>query len=419
LKTIVVLSYFHRKIGPLVFYSYPKNILEKELSGKVANIMDQQFSEGFFTHSFENLKSMNYYFEIHSDWARGNKEMLMVSIILDQQIPLEIEEKISLLCTEFSERLQSNEEIFTAFYINDINNFDEDDQENIVKNESLIEAWVNNLYWAIIEDTREKTEEEKIAILLNDKHIFKTLEKLSKGPIPLEWLREWYIEKFPGKDFNEIIDTLVDKQFIFINQIGLVEKYVLLLKEVNAERIPPDSVIEYIDDKPELIELLLPKVQEYYSEYEKKTKEQIKEDAFTLFQIMADSKKYNVLSELRNGLISKDKLPKLVSKKSLDSLMENIDFLKKFDVIEELNYNGETYIVLKTNLQITTAFPEWMRKLLPKESEPVVANKYSPKLKEGEEFDEGKLSIPIEENKSNLKNTRKKNSKKNKTTRIK
>ena len=66
-------------------------------------------------------------------------------------------------------------------------------------------------------------------------------------------------------------------------------------------------------------------------------------------------------------LISKDKLPKLVTKKSLESLMENIDFLKKHNVIEELNYNDETYIVLKTDLQITTAFPEWMRKLLPKD----------------------------------------------------
>ena len=392
LKTIVALSYFHRKIGPLVFYSYPKNILDKELSLKIANIMDQQFSEGFFTHSFENLKSMNYYFEIHSDWARGNKEMLMISIILDQQISLEIEEKISILCNEFSEQLQSNEEIYTAFYINDMNNFDEDDQENIVKNESLINLWVTNLYWNIIEYTREKTEEEKIGFLLKDKHIFKTLEKLSKGPIPLEWLREWFIEKFPEKEFKEIIDTLVDRQFIFINQIGLVEKYVLLVKEVNAERIPPDSVIEYIDDKPELIELLLPKVQEYFSEYERKTKEDIKDDAFTLYQIMADPKKYNVLSELRNGLISKDKLPKLVSKKSLDSLMENIEFLKNFDVIEELNYNGETYIVLKTNLQITTAFPEWMRKLLPKESEPVVANKYLTKVKEGKETSKSRRS---------------------------
>ncbi|MFX1568093.1 MAG: hypothetical protein ACFFCV_06975 [Promethearchaeota archaeon] len=416
MKTIVALSYFHRKIGPLVFYSYPKNMLEKELSSKVANIMDQQFSEGFFTHSFENLKSMNYYFEIHSDWARGNQEMLMVSIILDQQIPLEIEEKIAILCTEFSERLQSNEEIFMAFYINDINNFDEEDQENIRKNEALIEAWVNNLYWVIIEDTREKTEEEKIAILLNDRHVFQTLEKLSKGPIPLEWLREWYIEQFPEKDFDETITTLVEKQFIFINQIGLVEKYVLLLKEVNAERIPPDSVIEYIDDKPELIELLLPKVQEYYSEYEKKNKTELREDAFTLFQIMADSKKYNVLSELRNGLISKDILPKLVSKKSLDSLMENIEFLKKYDVIEELDYDGETYIVLKTNLQITTAFPEWMRKLLPKESEPIVADKYSTKDDKVESFNDEEITSSVEKNELALKNTEKRNIKKKKST---
>jgi len=381
LKTIVTLSYFHRKIGPLVFYSYPKSILDKELSIKIANIMDQQFNEGFFTHSFENLKSMNYYFEIHSDWARGNSEMLMISIIIDQQIPPEVEEKISILCSEFSKRLQSNEEIFTAFYINELNNFDEKDQENVITNDSLIKAWVNNLYWTIIEETREKTEEEKIALLLDEIHIFQTLEKLSNGPVPLEWLREWFIEKFPEMNFEEIIETLVDKQFIFINQIGIVEKYVLLLKEVNAERIPPDSVIEYIDDKPELIELLLPKVQEYFSEYEKKTKEEIIEDSFTLFQIMADPKKYSVLSELRNGLISKDKLPKLVTKKSLDSLMENIDFLKKYDVIEELNYNSETYIVLKTNLQITAAFPEWMRKLLPKESEPVIKNTHLPKLR--------------------------------------
>ena len=367
MKTTVTLSYFHRKIGPLIFYSYPKDTLEKELEVKIANIMDQQFNEGFFTHSFENLKSLNYYFEIHSDWARGNKEMLMFSIILDQQIAPSIEEIIANLCTEFSESLQSNEEIFTGFYINE-KDYHEEDVEKITKNNSLIKAWVKNLYWAIMEETREKTEEQKIAILINNQHIFKTLEKLSKGPVELEELREWFIENFPDKEFEEIINTLVEKQIIIINQIGLVEKYVLLLKEVNAERIPPDSVIEYIDDKPELIDLLLPKVQEYFSEYEKKREEELKKDSYILFQIMADSKKYNVLSELRNSLISRDKLPKLLSKKSLDSLMENIEYLKKYDVIEELNYNNEVYVVLKTNLRITTAFPEWMRKLLPKES---------------------------------------------------
>lgn len=117
MKPIVALSYFHRKIGPLVFYSYPENMLGEHLSTRIANIMDQTVSEGFFTHSFEQNISNNYYFEIHSDWARGNKEMLMVSIIFDQQINLEIEQNVNILCTEFLEKLLSNEEIFTAFYV--------------------------------------------------------------------------------------------------------------------------------------------------------------------------------------------------------------------------------------------------------------------------------------------------------------
>jgi len=361
-------------------------MLDEELSVRIANIMDQQFSEGFFTHSFETLHSMNYYFEIHSDWARGNKEMLMVSIIFDEQTTTEIEQNINGLCTEFSEKLQSNEQIFKAFYINDLNNFEEADRNSIIKNDSLIKAWVKNLYWAIIEETREKSEEEKIAVLLNNEHIFRTLEILSKGPMTLEGLEDWFIENFPDKKFGEMIKTLVDKQFIFINQIGRIEKYVLLLKEVNAERIPPDSVIEYIDETPELIDLLLPEVQNYFSDYMNRSPEELREDSFTLFQIMSDSKKYNVLSELRNGLIIRDDLPKLVSKKALDSLIENIDFLKKYDVIEELKYNNETYIVLKTNLQITTSFPKYLSKLLPKESIPVVANKYSPKIAQQEEM---------------------------------
>ena len=380
LNTIVALSYFHRKIGPLVFYSYPEDILNDDLSVRIANIMDQTFNEGFFTHSFENLNSMNYYFEIHSDWARGNKEMLMISIILGEKTTSEMEQNVSTLSREFSERLQANDEIFTAFYINDLSSFDENDRLRIIENDSLIKLWVKELYWQTMEETREKTEEEKIAYLLNKKHIFFTLEKLSKGPIPLEDLEEWFTENFPEIDFNEMADELIEKQFIFINQIGLVEKYVLLLKEVNAERIPPVSVIEYIDENPELIELLLSKVKDYFSNHENKTEEELKEDSFTLFQIISDSKKYNILSELRAGLIRRDELSNLVSKKTLESLIEIIDYLKVVDIIEELIFEDEKYIVLKTNLQITTSFPKYLRKLLPREVEPVIADKYDPRL---------------------------------------
>ena len=386
MKPVVALSYFHRKIGPLVFYSYPDSMLDEQLSIRIANIMDQTVSEGFFTHSFEKNNSNNYYFEISSDWARGNRDMLMVSIIFDEQTTPEIEQIVHKLCLEFSEKLLKTEEIFAAFYISDINNFEEEDKEVIYKYNALVKLWVQELYWNVLEDTREKSEEEKIATLLNKKHMFLTLKKLSKGPTTLEGLREWYNDTFPELDFKELIDTLVRKQFIFINQIGIVEKYVLLLKEVNAERIPPDSVIEYIDEtpeliEPELIELLLPKVQEYFSTYENKSKEELEEDTFTLFQIVSDPKKYNVLSELRHGLIASDKLPKLVSKTTLDHLNSSLNFLKKHDIIEELKFKTESYIFLKANIQITTAFPEYLRKSLPKESKPVIAKKQKQKGK--------------------------------------
>ena len=384
MKTIVALSYFHRKIGPIVFYAFPKQELDDQLSARIANIMDQTVSEGFFTLTFEDKLSMNFYFEIHSDWARGNNEMVMVSLIFDHQISAEVEQNLMNLCAEFCSKLQSNEEVYTAFYISDINNMEEEDKNLIIKNNEVVKGLVKELYWATIEETREKSEEEKIATLLNKRHIFLTLRKLSRGPISLEELNDWFNEYFPHLNFKELLDNLVERQLIFINQIGFVERYILLLKEVNAERIPPDSVIEFLEEAPEevesdIIDILLPKVQEYFSGYENKSEKELEEDSYILFQIVSDSKKYNVFSELRNGLIPKDKLPNLVSKRTLKHLNESLDFLKQNDIIEEIKYKEERYIVLKTNIQITTAFPEYLRKLLPKETKPVVAKKYEPK----------------------------------------
>ena len=384
MKAIVALSYFHRKIGPIVFYAFPKQELDDQLAARIANIMDQTVSEGFFTLTFEDKLSMNFYFEIHSDWARGNNEMVMVSLIFDHQISAEVEQNLMNLCAEFCSKLQSNEEVYTAFYISDINNMEEEDKNLIIKNNEVVKGLVKELYWATIEETREKSEEEKIATLLNKRHIFLTLRKLSRGPISLEELNDWFNEYFPHLNFKELLDNLVERQLIFINQIGFVEKYILLLKEVNAERIPPDSVIEFLEEAPEevesdIIDILLPKVQEYFSGYENKSEKELEEDSYILFQIVSDSKKYNVFSELRNGLIPKDKLPNLVSKRTLKHLNESLDFLKQNDIIEEIKYKEERYIVLKTNIQITTAFPEYLRKLLPKETKPVVAKKYEPK----------------------------------------
>jgi len=71
-------------------------------------------------------------------------------------------------------------------------------------------------------------------ILLHKRHIFRTLVKLSKGPTPLEDLREWFDDQFSEKSFDGMIKTLLDRQFIFILQFGFKENYVLLLKDASG-----------------------------------------------------------------------------------------------------------------------------------------------------------------------------------------
>lgn len=177
---IVILSFFHTKIGPVIFYSFPQTQLDKGILERIYDVMDQPNKEEFFTQSFENLKLLNYYFQIQSDWARGSEEMIMVSIMINQEISPEIEESISILCKKFSEKMQSDEDIFTGFHIKELDNHDESDRERIIKNDSVIKNGVQDLYWELLEDTRKKSEEEKITLLLNDRYIFESLEEMSK-----------------------------------------------------------------------------------------------------------------------------------------------------------------------------------------------------------------------------------------------
>jgi hypothetical protein len=122
---------------------------------------------------------LNYYFEIWSEWARGKREMLMITLLFNQQISPEIEKSISVVCKEFSEIMQSNEEIYSGFYVKDIPVREDDEKELIRKNEQIIKDWIVDLYWRIFDETRKKSEEEKITLLLNDRFIFESLEKMS------------------------------------------------------------------------------------------------------------------------------------------------------------------------------------------------------------------------------------------------
>lgn len=126
-----------------MFYSFPENSLnsleEENVAQSMTQVYKETYNEKFFIHQSSLISSLNYYFEIHSDWARGNKEMLLVSVILDRYINQANEEKIHSLCIDLESQFNSNKEIFKALYLNEMDSFEDEEHANIKRvHEGLI-----------------------------------------------------------------------------------------------------------------------------------------------------------------------------------------------------------------------------------------------------------------------------------------
>jgi len=112
--------------------------------------MEAVYTERIFTYSFKDISLLNYYFEIRSSWTCGGQEILMLTFVF-QRNSLDSEQKIIDLFKKFQNRLDSEENTFTGFYINDIESREEIDKEIIVKNNSLIKLYIKELYLSILE----------------------------------------------------------------------------------------------------------------------------------------------------------------------------------------------------------------------------------------------------------------------------
>ena len=154
-KTIVILSYFERKLGPVVFYSYPEDNHDDRLA-LIINIMDQAFKEDYYVHMSSIVpSSLNYYFEIPSEWARGGKEMLMISVILDKPINKLLGQSIQEICTDFATKLKNIDGLFKALYLNEIERFPEKDHSDIKKINKSLRAKIEDFYQEINISTKQ------------------------------------------------------------------------------------------------------------------------------------------------------------------------------------------------------------------------------------------------------------------------
>ncbi len=143
MSIILILSYFDPFYGPKAFISIPIKVSkdkEKEIVYFINVPSENRFIE---TISIEDKqKIINLPFTIHSDWARGYKEQLLISVLLDKNYKSEpFEKSISLII----KKIQNTSNIYKAFY-KEQENFSLDpeiDNLTLVLNQILNEGFQN------------------------------------------------------------------------------------------------------------------------------------------------------------------------------------------------------------------------------------------------------------------------------------
>ncbi|MBY9007601.1 MAG: hypothetical protein KGD63_12695 [Candidatus Lokiarchaeota archaeon] len=116
----LVLTYFDRLKGPSIFLSFPEVKLEEDIINKLIKFFDLDINETFFEIVLinKNKKIINLYIEIPSEWARGKKEMVMLSLIMKKSYPSEL---LYAFIVETSHKILKTDNVFKAFYKDDDN----------------------------------------------------------------------------------------------------------------------------------------------------------------------------------------------------------------------------------------------------------------------------------------------------------
>jgi small GTP-binding protein len=99
--------------GSRTLLKYPNElILTDSQMRQINKLLDITFEKSFFYHQFDFSNSANYYLEVPSKWARGGKESILISILLDStENPENWQEPIK----EFTDQLERIPDIYKSF----------------------------------------------------------------------------------------------------------------------------------------------------------------------------------------------------------------------------------------------------------------------------------------------------------------
>jgi PAS domain S-box-containing protein len=111
---MAILSFFDKVIGPKIIMHAPEDNDFKDLN-QISGLMDFE-REGFFIHITDNFKSANMMFSIPSEYARGSKEDLQLSVVVDAETNIELK-SVRKLLKDYSKRIIKINDCYKAFYL--------------------------------------------------------------------------------------------------------------------------------------------------------------------------------------------------------------------------------------------------------------------------------------------------------------
>jgi len=141
----IVLSYFNKIYGPEILIEMPKLFSDTQ-TAHVAKLIDSSFEKGFFVHKFPDMLTANYFFEVPSAWARGTRELVLISILFNP----DYKESLSVFetsLTEFVTKFLKESEIYKCFYMSEFSKLKYKDsiQEKFQAAQSLVQDLLNSL----------------------------------------------------------------------------------------------------------------------------------------------------------------------------------------------------------------------------------------------------------------------------------
>ena len=110
----LLLLYFNSVLGPEIIFTFPGKISE-EIGKRIRSFFDLNIDDQFFEITIKkaNIKITNILFEIPSQWGRGDVELVMLSLVTDENDDTKVFQEVLM---DYSYKIKTSPDIYKAFY---------------------------------------------------------------------------------------------------------------------------------------------------------------------------------------------------------------------------------------------------------------------------------------------------------------